>query len=965
MLDDKELGSEVLANPLKIQGIILSEVISRIEGDVTVADPNSAFNTMLECTTSITSQFVNKMDRDLQAKYSRRAVTADDLYGHLSDYDYLNMVASPATSYLMLSFDARYLRENALAYNTIYQKITIPQHTQFAFGAYTFGLYYPIDIRINSNTGNIIVAYDATVDNPLYTLSDNTLDYALSNDNGIEWLTIKFPVYQFARTMSIEDAQATLGFSKEFAYTDQFYACRVFHKVDGKWVDLNYTFSETIYSPSVPTAKIRILADTKKVRVSIPQVYFTNDQIGSSLKVEVYSTVGELDETISYSDRQSITITYPSESDEFPIYSNILNNIPTISALVYESALTGGSDAVPFGTLKTLVSTGALYDRVPISPIELTAYMEKKGFTIQKYLDNITDRVYYGYRKLVGGNVGSVLSTTAASIIGTEDLSSFSSILPFSDALVTILPTTIYKYVYESNSATPLSDIERASLESMTGQTLADTLNNTVYVKSPFHVVVQTSERFPLAKTYNLNNPTISKIQFEKENTNMVAQAKVRNAICMHLNDGTGGYRIRLGVTKTSLFAAVNESDVAVYVKFMTKTGSPVYKKAVYIGPANEASTLHLYDVMIDTNYHITTDGYIESTNLMTKDGDTGLFDIGLTSSCKVYFCVTPSLFPDISQDYDIINEVPTEASTMLGVASQSFVLTLGTDLSDILSNNLTAKWNPEEYEVYTEAVYSTYDSDQYARDEDGKLIYEIVDGELILTPIALAGDIIKDSNGSPIIRYSVGEYRRDENGKLIVSKDRYVTYHVDMLILDYRLYRSENAVDKAYIEELPSNIMSYLNTLKEASNNLIEQTNLYFRPTRTLGNGTYIANGGSMVTLPLALSFHIKYYVSSGSITNTSLISAIRNQTVSTIKTHIAKSTISMTAIAEDLKKAIGDNVISIDVLGIQGDTALQTLIVVDGDSSPVVDVNLAVQDDGSVALEHDINIEFVTVTQ
>ena len=47
------------------------------------------------------------------------------------------------------------------------------------------------------------------------------------------------------------------GFIRTIKYTDQFYAARVFTNLPaGRWTELAYTLSETIYDPTTPTAKI-------------------------------------------------------------------------------------------------------------------------------------------------------------------------------------------------------------------------------------------------------------------------------------------------------------------------------------------------------------------------------------------------------------------------------------------------------------------------------------------------------------------------------------------------------------------------------------------------------------------------------------------------------------------------------------------------------------------------------------
>ena len=94
------------------------------------------------------------------AIYPARANTAVDLYKHLSDYDYVDIFASPSNTVIVAVLDKNYVINNSIPVpGTSYSKMVIPSTTRFTIGDHSFGIYYPIQIVSNTNTGRFTVNY--------------------------------------------------------------------------------------------------------------------------------------------------------------------------------------------------------------------------------------------------------------------------------------------------------------------------------------------------------------------------------------------------------------------------------------------------------------------------------------------------------------------------------------------------------------------------------------------------------------------------------------------------------------------------------------------------------------------------------------------------------------------------------------------------------------------------------------
>lgn len=749
MFDDVNLGSKILANPAMIQGLVLTELQNRLNGVYSAADPNNAFNIQLEAASSMNAQTVRYMESAFASQYAVRATTSAELYNNMSDYDYLNMVATPSETVLNLTFNSDYLIANAISYDSTYNRIVIPAISQFYVGPLTFSIYYPINININKTTNNFNVLWDTTTTNPLTTLESNMVPFSQYSYGGLNLITLQIPVSQFAMTTTTYSVVSSQGFIQTISYTDQFYAVRVFTNLPtGSWTELSYTLSETVYDPTTPTAKINIQNDTNTVIVSIPQIYFTNSQIGNQVQVVLCTTKGEVTLDLTSVEISNCNVSFGIGQSSVTSYSSILANLSTIDLTPNETVITGGSNALTFTQLRNLIVNGGLYTNAPVTPAQLDAFASKNGFTITKYLDNVTDRIYFASSTITGGQNGTIMVTTGNVNVTSTAADATSTILSFpSYNSITILPTTIYSYNDTTNVCTPLTDTQVTYLTGLTGQSFVDELNTNSYVKCPFHLVTFTSSQYPLTKSYNLMNPTITNINFVTDNVLLTPQMSVSSGVVIHNNNGTGGYTIRLGVVKNTAMQAISETDITVCLTTTDEDGNVLYGIATLTGTT---TSLYIYEMNVPTSYYISETDTFETTLSQVSSVETTV-NLPLASTFNVVFLINQSLYPTVTQNSQIIENLPTEYSSMLGVSLQSMLVTFGTDLSNQVYNITNATWSSTTYATYPTTVYSTYTQNQYLTNSSGGLVYDIVNGTVQLTQTAKIGDPITTVIGSDL----------------------------------------------------------------------------------------------------------------------------------------------------------------------------------------------------------------------
>lgn len=121
MFDDKSLLISTLRNPTNIAIKALNEIENRLNGKITIADPNAPFCHLLEFGSSIAAQVINAMDTKFPLLYPKRAETMEDLYNHMSDFDYLRLYSTPARSAIRLYLPKKFLIDSAIEYNANYK----------------------------------------------------------------------------------------------------------------------------------------------------------------------------------------------------------------------------------------------------------------------------------------------------------------------------------------------------------------------------------------------------------------------------------------------------------------------------------------------------------------------------------------------------------------------------------------------------------------------------------------------------------------------------------------------------------------------------------------------------------------------------------------------------------------------------------------------------------------------------
>ena len=776
-----ETTLQLYANPLLIQDKQLSLFEQHVFDGKVVLDGNNVFTFGLEMGASLAAGIVNEMSNNFQSLYPARAQTMSDLYRHLSDYDYVDMYSTPSTTTIELMFERNFLIDNAPAdeYEEGSYKIIIPEFSTFTIGNHQFGIHYPIEIRVRKafKSDGYTVDYDKcmfhcswntdTV-NPLYRLNTNILEHRMFKKEGLNFLCVSVPIHQFSIAIKKEDTVSSTGFIKRYQYTNRFYAIRVFHYWENRWVEMAETLSDVIYDPQTLTAKVKVLSDIRTVEVSIPQSYFTAGVVGNRIMCMLYTTEGALDVDIRNYNTDQFSASFLIDDTVIDdTYSAFLKRIPYLQIVPLTTRISSGSNGKTFEEMKNRVINSVGGDDLLVTPKQLEAHLSDVGFKVSKYIDNITDRIYIASKEITDSNkdvigAGEFMTTIDHTMLDNE---AYDSLLKIGVDEYVILPSAVFKYDADSNSMKMLDRYEYKKLvKDNTTEQMIEELNNNVYTFTPFHVKLVTKSDLPMAGAFDLMKPVLSNVSFSGENNQTSTQLSMYGSVILHADNGVGGYKLTVAVYKTDDLNNVNfltgtRENMCVMLRTTNTDGSKIYLKGTFVG--KNSNNYDLVEFHFDTKYKISNADAIDVQNF-TKIGE----NVSGPTETFIYLDQKYELLFFAHKDYITDSDAITESNTqadmpveivandMVWLATQEMDIKLGESISSLRANvfmTLTGK----EYKTYETTEYATYAADVYARypedvledglivhhagelivdEESGKLVVEKYAGDLIIT---------------------------------------------------------------------------------------------------------------------------------------------------------------------------------------------------------------------------------------
>ena len=266
-----------------------------------------------------------------------------------------------------------------------------------------------------------------------------------------------------------------------------------------------------------------------------------------------------------------------------------------------------------------------------------------------------------------------------------------------------------------------------------------------------------------------------------------------------------------MGISKSANMKDIPEERIHVIATIRDKGGSLAYLRLIRVG--QNTSELPIYEAYLETNYQISSDRNL-TVRLLENPNQYYTTKIELDAEFDVRILIEPEYAPPGEpNDPEIYLGTPTYYRGMFGITKQFVNIKFGIDTSTAIYNITTATWSDVQYVTYPEDVFETYPTDVYLTktitNPDGTTS-EVIDVDPlrpgIIQKIHSAGDTVM-RQGQPVIKFAKGSIKRDEFGNPITLNNRRLTYYVESMMFDARLYASEAQSEIDYINQVSAEL--------------------------------------------------------------------------------------------------------------------------------------------------------------
>lgn len=966
---------DIANNPGNVIDFAYTILENATEGKINVPDPSNPFSYVLEMSALQAAAIRDAHETHYRYQYPKLASKYEHLYNHMFDEHYIGRFAVPGKAKFHF-----HLRKDEVVKTLVdveeikgMKKIIIPRGSYITFQDFVFTLLYDIEIRQLSH-GGIHVLYHIEKHDPVQLMSTNIVDWDYVIINGVEYIRIKPTIPNVKITSYREHTIQMAGFSQVYELNGHYVHCRVYHVTDGRVEEISTTHSDLIYDQTKVTAKLTYLE--RKLKVEIPQIYYNNNKLGQQIFIEIYTTEGDVE--ISLSEYSYDNFNYQWGRLDNPTadirYVTPIEELST-TVITAEGMLKGGSLGESFEETRDRVINFANYSLTPITPNQLETTMKIDGYDILKSRDTLTGRTYYASRSLPISKYDNFATPIASSVemlkVNLETLTEFKGVKDNGKRL-TITPSTLFKLVDNDNKTTSLSKIvpvgvnDIPDIERMGADRFLTEVNKLNYMYTPFYYVLDTTDNDFEMRPYYFDKPYISNQMFILNNqTSKLSVSSDLLAILPHKDDEWEGFILRV---KTRAIKEYTEQDPSKL--FCQLAIIPVgdteyaYLNGELIGAKTDEETElkdYVWEFKLKTNWDVSRQhGLVIDGLRMRHDDRPRKYELPLESDVYFIYGMIDTHVPDYEPtviDKLINRNLLGNDDFIIGISYDKASYHLGDYLERLWSNAITVQGSVE-YERYEKDIPRVYSRDVYDISPEGDLVIENDD----LVILHHAGDPILDERGQPVYFARKGDVKIDKKGNPVLKNGRQIQRLIELTMLDGVYYFATDANDVEYRQLVTDTLKDYIiNDLQDIGSRLLENTQIYFYAKRTMGQAKTIVDDGIEIAQQMRQSFSIVYYLSDAAYGNLDIREALDSLTQRVISQELNNVNISTSSIVTKLKEAAGQDVVAIDVVKLGSSKYYTTISMKDPTSRCSIKRILVAKPDKTLKVEEDIVIGFM----
>lgn len=957
------LLERVKVNPANMQRVVLDKMTEASGGRMVFTDPGNPLILGIEMAVTMATACMAENAANTRKQYPTMAQTEEEVYMHMSDKDYYGRWSTPSRTVITVAMmvDEILMRAVPTGIGNA-QKLVIPRHTQFKVADYAFTMQYPIEIRVMAH-GGLQIVYDASKPSALDPLPTNQVKHTYrTTGDGFKWLFIEIPVQQIQINSSSQAVSLAQPFKQSFAYEDNFYALRAYHRESDfePWKELRVTETDQVYDPTVPTMAIRVYSTD--VYAEIPQVYINNGTISSQIRVDLYTTDGPIDLLLSSYDSSQFVATWRDlEDDDKGMYSFPLSNSMTTISVFSDSVTSGGSLPMSFAQLRESVILGATGNPdIPITSAQFTNALNARGFNTVKNIDNITDRIFAATRAMplpVDDSVSSPMGSAIVMLQASMDtLAEYESVWDNGDR-ITVTPDMLYRL--DNGVVKFVPEIEIANMRELPLETQARMITDGNYIFSPYHYVYDITDESFDCRGYWLDQCAIDSKSFVQENDTLGLEMSTQS---YDLRRTPTGYVLELVAFMGDTVTALDPEQVHVQLAYKP-VGEGSY--ACLNGTLLEADTdsgEYTYVFEIESNFDINKFNQLYLTNFDMYGGGRRPLATHLNTEFQLIYAVTDYFPPhaEVSEIDRILGTWILPPDTV-GVIHETFYMTLGQDLDGMWEANRSVLGS-EDYKRYAADVPWTYEAAEYELDADGNLVTvtDPVTGEMSYVLLHNKGEI-RYIDGKVAIRFYKDEVMHDGEGRPIPLSTRRMVRQVDMFFLEGLYYFATSASAVNYRSVISTTVVGWLkDDITALRKVLLEKSILYFAPTTSLGDVRVMVEDGLIRTLPSAQNLKVEFYLTRNAYQDADLRLKLGSNARQVGAAQLLNQVVALDDIIDNLKVQVGEDVIALDVAGLGGDQNYAVVTMEDESMRLSIRHRLRALADGTLTVEDDLDVNF-----
>lgn len=956
---------KVSKNPSEIQRLVIQEAEDQLGGEVKLVDASNPFVYLSSVASASMAAFVIGDESAERRLYPVLAQTPEDLYYHMSDKDYIDRFAAPAFQdfYFMVrlaELQARLVTDPV----TGIKRVRVPRYSKTSVMDFPFSLLYNIDI-VQYTHGSWGVLYDGVEQHPLQSLDSNAITWEISKATSDDQAALIFQAKMAQVLVGTReyDVNISTGFKRQMTFVDSFCYARVFVKgTGGTWKEIKTTHSDFTYDASTPTAILKVLAG--KVEISIPQVYLNKRLVTGAVRVDVYSTKGEMSlNTVNLLPSAFVSdwnvIDKAEQTREVAAWQVIRDKTVYARAMIV-----GGKGADSFETLRTKVIMNTVGQRqVPITDAQITTAMANQGFDIVKYTDTLTERFYHATRSLPKSFDEKLVTAGNASIetmvASMGSLANIPGVLNNGER-ITLSPDVIYRN--NNGIIQAVTAEERAELDSLSPDAKALAVTNGNYLFTPFHYVLDPLDGRFESRPYYLGDPYISSRLYIDQNDRTGLQVGTQQVT---LEATTDGYNLIVVTTGNKAWTELDDSQGHAQISFIPNNESArAFVNGDLVARTNDNN--FIFQFKLETGFDITSADNIVLGNFKIVNLDDRLVFANLSQTIDLVFSSSgPVASTWVGHSIDDLLGKFLLPNRIAAVCQEKITVDFGKRLDNLWAASRSfAESAP--YQTYSDDIFAVYEEDVYEIDPVTGMPFQMTSGGIQFMPIIHSKGSVVMVDGKPQVKHKKGSPILDSNGKPKPVGEGYVTRQLDIFFIEGAYFFATDFSTETYREQMVRTVVKWITeSLTEISRVRLEQTKIFFYPKTTMGTIRGIVADGQIATLQAAQSFNVKLSVSKEVNNNAKLKDNLTTTAIRYIDAELKNSTVSMSSIVNGLVKAFGNDVIAFTVNGLGGSGNYDAFTSLDDRQRCAIKKRLFAQPNGELIVREDVNVEFIQHTQ